>query len=108
MDEPTMGESTIQDTVETVASNKRNEEIVGNVVVIGNDSEDEDDIPIPSTPETYHMVGKIRAVVSHYQLDSNGAMNSKIEDGIHSVESSSKSKPHWMGLDLVSNLLLDP
>ena len=64
-----------------MASNKEDNDVevvgevglgAGDVEVLGSDSEDEDDILIPSTSEMYQMVEKIRTFMSYHRLDSYG------------------------------------
>ena len=56
-DEPTMGELTIDDAVEIVSVNNKGDD--NDLEIIGSDSEDESDIPVPSTSEMYKMIEKM-------------------------------------------------
>ena len=80
-----MGELTIDDAVERVCQQQGGE-------IIGSDTEGDSDIPVPSTSEMYKMIEKMRTFMSHHNLDSQGAILSKIEDGILIVETELKKQ----------------
>ncbi|KAI6647758.1 hypothetical protein LOD99_8599 [Oopsacas minuta] len=79
-----MGELTIDDAIEIVSVNNKGDD--NYLEIIGSDTEDESDIPVPSTSEMKKMIQKMRTFISHHNLDFQGTILSKFEDGVLIVE----------------------
>ncbi|KAI6651328.1 Tigger transposable element-derived protein 4-like [Oopsacas minuta] len=89
-DEPTMGELTIDDAIEMVSVNNKGDD--NDLEIIGRDTEDESDIPVPSTSGMKNMIEKMRTFISYHNLDFQGAILSKIEDGALIAETELKKQ----------------